>query len=296
MARDRAGHTTTRTVPFTVIAPPSQTLLLGASQAAYSELETALGAKMAIRRWYGGAMPDHVSKCAPAVQDQQAGRASWASFTSIPDAATAQAFFDSVTHRMLVTYLHEVNEGPKTDPATFKATNTLLHDAAAGNPLVLIAPILTANPYRTGDYLQWVDNPDDFDVLAIDAYHYQRPPGSPPDPKTNSLGTARTMQYLLGAAPTYAASIGKPIAIGEFGFHPWPTDPQRRPNWLVESVAYLKSLNAVAACYFHSGKGSSGPWWLDKYPVYTVDENDPARSGGDPDPDSVNAFRSLLST
>jgi hypothetical protein len=272
---------------------PVPTLLYGASEAAFDALNSAVGSKLRVRRSYDGAMPSTLGG-SKAQADVNAGRIPWVSFSSVT-AANALSFMASCVSadtEVWVTPLHEVNNGPKMAGPAFQGLLATLMGAknTARATKVKIIPILTAEPFRTNAYLTWLGgDPADFDAIGIDPYRFWRPAGAPPDPKTGGLGQNRSMAWLIGNAPAFAASIGKPIAIGEYGAHPFPEDLQNRPNWLTETDTFLKGIGAIGACYFHSGQGQSGPWWIDQFHFDCG-----GKHVGDRDVASLTAFKSLL--
>lgn len=285
-----SASASTKQLPRQALAGTSQpTLMLGANEGRFAEVETALARPLNIRRSYGSTVADVV---ASSRADKAAGRASWVSFTTWPTPTALAGAISSITNLTLLTYLHEVNNGPKLDAPTFRRRHDALHNAALSNPLVKVGTILTADPFRSNSYQQWMPTRSDF--VGVDGYRFWRQPGSPADPKTGTTGQSRSLQWICGDGPAYAASKGIPFAIGEFGAHPFTTDTANRPTWLTESVAWLRSIDALAACYFHSQLGESGPWLLDRFHIYTVNETDPARLTGVRDPASLAAFRAEL--
>ena len=297
------------------IQPAPETMLLGTSEVGYVDLQAALNdvninAQLQVRRSYDNTFPTSWSNCS-GQQDVGKQRASWISFSnpSIPQINSGsydtilQQFFASIppTHTAMVTYKHEINNNNKLNGSTqaeFAQAHariwSIKQNYAQNVNNVKVGIILTAEPYRTDSFQGYYPTNGEFDFAAADAYRFWRPPGSPPDPKTGGLGQSRPMSWLLGDLPAWAASQGKPIAIGEYGAHPFPGDPSNRANWLSETDTYLRNQNCLAAIYFHSFRGESGPWWLDRYHTFATDENDPVRQNGAPDPDSMNVFSSLL--
>lgn len=291
--------------------PPPSTMLVGISQALFSAFVTKLAGTrtVPIRRSYGTSASSSVTL---ANQDGAAGRTAWVSFATWPGDAAINAFVGQFTSPVMLTYAHEVDLLTKevTNATEFVRRQHVLYDAAVSlNPLVQVGPIFTAGPFRTGTVTggtsigSWV--PSRMHFLGVDAYHYQREPGSPPDPKTGGTGTPRNMAYLIGeetaagapkagGAVERAAAVGAPIAIGEYGFHPWLTDHTYRPTWLQDTHDYLESVGCIAEMYFHSPRGVSGPWMVDQFHVYTTSENDAARLTGADDVDSFNKFKSFL--
>lgn len=293
------------------------TMLVGANEGRIPELEAALaGPKLQVRRSYDGTVDDVI---ASVNADKAAGRLmSMPSFTSWPTASTLARLMDSITLPTLLTYLHEIDNGPKLDPPTYKARMNAAYDAAeaSGNPNVKVGPLLTADPWRTNNSvgvrnaIQYM--PDRMHVNMVDFYRYARDPGDTPDP-TLGFPPLRSPGWLLGeekddGSPkpgggivTWSQQRGVPIAVGEFNAHPYRSNLQNRPQWYRDAFAYLRAIPSVggqpgclAACIFHSPFGAHGPWLVHKFPVYTTDERDPARLGGDPDPDSLAAFKAEL--
>lgn len=256
--------TSSATAGYTVAA---RSLMLGTTEAGYDRLSGQIGA-LPLRRTYDGAMPTglYASK---ANADMNAGRVPWVSFSSAA-VANMRPFMRSVkaTGKPLwLTVCHEVNNGPKMSAAAFRQlyADLTVARSAEGASNVVRAVILTAEPYRGGTFEQWMPDPGDFDVVVADAYRFWRPPGSPPDPKTGGLGQNRSMAWLVGELPAYAASIGKPWALGEFAAHPFPDDLANRPTWLRQTLDWCAANGCIAAVYFDSGQGESGPWYADRF-------------------------------
>lgn len=270
-------------------APPDPTPLYGANHRDFAGLQTAMGGKLRVDRQYWGTASATIPADAQSAID--AGVIPWVSFDAIPDDAALRAHFAAWPSRAFWTFQHEVDHN-KSDPATFKAACARIaaaRDAAGAKGRVFLIPVLMANTYRIGAHAQWFGDSSTYDAVGVDGYRYWREPGSPPDPHTGNLSQSRSFEWIIGQAPAFAKSVGKPLAVGEFGAHPFTSDHANRPTWLKETGAYLKTIDVLAACYFHSGLGDSGPWWLDCFPNWT---NPSDRSN--PDPDSMEAYRSLL--
>ena len=266
-------------------------------------------------RRYDGNIPANFSSSSGQADVGQ-GRASWVSFNgptiqtinSGSYDATLASYFASIpaNHRHFFTYKHEVDnnkDDAKLQGATIAQFVTAceriwtIKNANAQNPAnVLVGPILTAGPYRGGNYRAYYSSTGKFDFIGADPYRFYREPGCPPDPKLKnsqnadgSQGTLRSMAYLIGELPTFSQETGKPCAIGEYGAHPYTTDLNSRPNWLQQPVDFLRSINTVFACYFHSGAGESGPWQIDRWHF-----NVGGKSVGDPEPASLAKFAAIL--
>src|SRR5690606_10083670 len=88
-----------------------------------------------------------------------------------------------------------------------------------------------------GNFMDYM-TPGGMDFIGTDPYRFWRPSvqadgvtAAPADPKTGGYGTKRTMQYLCSGTSQgrqlmpYAASLGIPVAVGEYGAHPDPLAP-----------------------------------------------------------------------
>jgi hypothetical protein len=275
-------------------------------------LAANINAKIQIIRRYGSTMPASFSS-SPGNQDVNQGRISWVSYSgpsinainSGTEDARLASYFASIpaTHKHYVTFLHETNNnklGSNTAAefvsACVRIWNSKNANAATpGN--VKVGPILTAEPYRNNTYQQYFPSGGQYDFIGVDPYRFARDPNDPnylPDPKTNSAGTKRTMEYLVGSLPSFSLSEGKPWVVGEFAAHPWPTATSERANWLNQTDAFFKQTNCIAAAYFHSPRGPSGPWLIDRFHVYTTNEGDPLRLTGGTDSISLNAFANIM--
>ena len=327
----RPGQTLGGTTPPP--QPPETAMLYGTTQYAYGQLQTALhgvnaAATMRIRRFYENAIPSSWSGTGM-VSDYNATprRASWVSYSdpsvstvlSAGFTATLASFFASIPadHRVLFTWKHEANN--KSDEKLGGATRAQFRDAQkkiwevkeanAQTPAnISVGIILTAEPYRLGTADEYSAPAGYCDFLGADPYRFWRDTSDPsylPDPKTNGPGSNRTMAYLIGdglahgqGMPQLAETYGVPVALGEYGAHPRTSDHTSRPLWLQETHDYLTNLRAgcLAAIYFHSPRGESGPWWLDRYHTYTVTEGDALRDNGAPDPTSLNKWAALVAS
>lgn len=273
--------------------PPAPSLLYGASEIRFDQLQAAVGGRLKVRRSYDTTPGPDIMTSRAGV-DLRRGIVPWVSFSGLPDDATLEAHFRSVPAgaKVLWTWLHEADM-KKTTPTLFRAGYARLRAIRdrAGATGVLLAPVLVGDTFRTGRHVDWLGDGSDLDVVGIDAYRFWRPAGAPGDVDKlgGGLGRDRAMEWLLGQAPAFSQQVGKPIGLGEYGAHPRPEDPSDRPRWLRETDAYLRSIGAFAACYFHSGNGESGPWWVDQYHFTTG-----GKTAGDPDPDSLDAFAALL--
>lgn len=302
-ATDKGGNTASKTLDYTVGSPTPQTgMLLGANAGRAAQIESALGVKLQVKRLYAGGVTEAISMMQG---EYAAGRVPWVSLsiTSVT-AADLTRLMNAVTKQTLITPVHEVNLG-KMPAASFRTLAQSYYQAAANTtPLALVGPITTADPWRTGTAEQWM--PTGLHFNGVDGYRFARPSGSPPDPKISGIGTPRTMGYILGeenadgspnpgGAVAWAKAAGVPLAIGEFASHWFPmTNAANRPAYIHASIGYLRSVGCLAACWFHSPLGESGPWLIDQREVYTTDENDPARLTGAADPDSLAAFKAEL--
>lgn len=289
-ARIVGGDALTASAEVTLPATQAGGLIYGSTEIAFDQINAALDGKLRVRRSYDGALPATVQG-SKAWADMQAGRIPWVSFSSAAD-ANMQRFFDSCAadgREVWVTLIHEVNLG-KMAPDLFRLLSTKLAGArnAAGAGNVKLIPVLTAEPFRTGQHVPFFE-PGTFDAIGVDAYRFWRPAGSPPDPKTGGLGQDRSMEWLIGQAVAFSSSTGKPIALGEYAAHPRPEDLGDRGRWLTQTDTFLRSIGALAAVYFHSPNGESGPWWLNAMHNFANPKDQSVA-----DPRSVAAFRALL--
>lgn len=259
-----------------------------------SELQAnpVIGGRMKLRRSYEKTLP--ATYGGQAKLDTDRNIIPWVSFTGTPTAANLHGWLTGAKatgKRIILTFDHEVDHGPKMTATAFKDVYALAAQVRnqVGATNVKLAPILTAGPFRDGSYAQWFGADNTYDFVGIDPYRFWRPAGAPPDPKVNGLGQDRTMQYLVGQGPAFAAAHHKRIALGEWGAHPRPEDPTERGSWLIASDAFLVSVNCAAAAYFHSPNGESGPWYVDRYHFTSG-----GKVAGDADPDSLAAFASRL--
>lgn len=292
---------------------PAGGMLVGANEGRIPELENALnGPEIQVRRAYDISIDDVLTTIS---QDKAAGRSmafpSFKAWPTNPDELKRLA--GSIEFPTCLTYEHEEDNGPKVPIPTYKQRMNDLYDAVedAGNPYVKVGPLLTGDPWRTKNAsgvlnaLQYM--PDRMHANFVDIYRYARDPGDIADP-TLGYPPLRSAGWLLGeekddGSPkpgggivTWSTQRDVPIAIGEFNAHPFKSNKQNRPNWYRDTFAYLRNVpcGCLAACIFHSPFGAHGPWLVHKFPVYTTDERDAARLGGDSDPDSLAAFKAEL--
>lgn len=265
-----------------------------------------------VRRYENGNIPSSFSST-KGQRDVSTAAASWLSFANPSIStinsgsydATIAAYFASIppTHRHFFTYIHEVDNDKLGSNTAAQFTSACariwnIKNANAQNPSnVSVGPILTAGPYRANTYQQYYPSGGQFDFVGADPYRFARDVNDPsyiPDPKTGGAGTKRTMQYLVGDMPAFAQAQGKPVAIGEYGAHTWSSDINERARWLNETDLFLAANNCIVACYFHSPRGGSGPWLIDRFHTYNSDENSPVRLTGAADPTSMQAFADIL--
>lgn len=307
---------------FTPGAPSgggAKPMLIGASQADWDNFNTELkavgGKGMGIRRSYDNSMPATFSASA-ASGDPGRGCASYWSWSDRSQMSAVAAgtlnstitgFLNSIPagHTFYGTFWHEIDLY-SSDYATYKAAWVKIRAAynasTCDKTKVKLGGLLTTSGFRAGKGPSFFDSNHDF--VGIDFYDFHRPPGSPNDPKTHSLANTHPPDYYVADAVTTAQALGIPIIVGENGYHPFntagnvlaSTDPDSRPYRLNATIAYLDNLPAVgsgpgclAYCYFHSGNGGSGPWWLNSFPVWAT-----PNTQNDDDPDSVTAYRQII--
>lgn len=309
--------------PTSVAAPA---MLMGAPSEAWSSLQlqtTAINpnAKVGcVRRYDGNFVSSFASTSGQ--QDVGTGRATWLSFSGPSVAtinsgavdATIAAFFASIPagHRVLFTYLHEVDHdklGGST-PAQYAAAQKRIWELKEANAAVPsnvpVGPVLMGTTFWSSAFLAYFPTGGEYDFIGTDPYNFGRDPADPnylPEPKTGNAANWRPMSYLFGSTqgvggiPYLAQRDGKPVALGEYGVHSWPSIPTRKAQWLNETDAYLEAFptGCLAACYYHSWIGESGPWWVDRINVYSPNNADPQRQGTPgSDPNSLNAYAALL--
>jgi hypothetical protein len=98
------------------------------------------------------------------------------------------------------------------------------------------------------------------------------------------------MSYLMSGWETYhAAHPTIPLLIGEYSAHPDCDDINDRALWLQQTHQWYLDYDCIAACYYHSSVGESGPWWVDCFHNFST-PTDQSHA----DPTSLNAFASLV--
>lgn len=307
-------------------APVTQSLIMGVSEWSHQQDGNAIvnalksynaNAELMCVRRYQGDIPANFSSTRGPIE-AAAGKASWLSFSGPSIAAinsgsmdaTLASYFASIPngHTHFFTYLHEANN--KDDEKLGGATRAQFTSACAriwniknanawSTTKVMVGPILTAEPFRNGTYIDYFPTGGQFDFGGADPYRFARDINDPsylPDPKAKGPGTKRTMQYLVGELPAYLDSVGKPMAIGEYGAHTWSTDDGERARWLWETDAFFVANNTIVACYFHSPNGESGPWLIDRKHIYSTGQYDAVRQTGAADPTSMQAFANIVAS
>lgn len=315
-------------VSYATPVPPAKKMMMGtiagSNDEDFNQLQSALyainpAAKLQIIRRYDGAFPSTWS--ASSGQADLGIKSTWISFSSPTIAqinsgaydSTLASFFASIpaSHFTMISYIHEIDlsskigSTPPEDYASAQERIWNIKQANAQDPSnVLVGPCLTGWSFQQGTHAPFFPASGAFDFVGADPYRFWRDnangltsPWYVPDPKSGGTGVQRSMGYITGdpgndgsaGMAAFAASFGKPIAIGEYGAHPTLNDAQNRPNWLTQTDTYLKANNCIVAVYFHARYGESGPWWLDCYHNY-VTITDKSR----PDPDSMNRFASLV--
>lgn len=232
---------------------------LGAAEGDYTGLSADVGAPFKVKRLYDNTLPANVANCkAKAVMD--AGNIPWISFSSTaqPSAATLSSFKASVTKPIIVTPVHECDNGPKMDPAAYGKMLDTWYQAFKDNPNIKVGPILMATTYRNGSHVQYM--PVNCHVIGVDGYRFQRKPGSPPSPKTGSLGQNREAEWIFSGARDEAKKRGVKLGIGEVSAHDM-VDLAERAGWFDRTFTWAKNNNTITTCLFSSGAGEDGPWW-----------------------------------
>lgn len=304
--------------------PNATSVLYGAvEQAAFNQLNSTAAITSAgglkVRRFYESGWPS--SPSAAHLGDYARGVIPYVSYTS-PDIATINggsfdgtlaSYFASLPSDKMtyVTWLHEVDNKKLGGATTAQFQNAIkrihgIKQSNAADPSkVLFGPLLMGYAFTmaqapsAGYYADYIGNLSDSDIdcVGADPYRFWRPVHSPnsatlspSDPKTGGLGTKRSMQFLMSGWETYhAAHPNMPLLIGEYSAHPDCENVTDRALWLQQSHQWFKDNNCIAACYYHSGVGPSGPWWVDCFHNF-ANANDQSYS----DPTSLNAFASLV--
>lgn len=297
VAHDGAWRAPGRVVPFNGITDPDRTFYLGSSSAdAWTNIDeqlrnpdgTKLGASnngLAVRRSFnGGGLPPTFSQTA-AQEDVARGVASiWSCKPDIYSVASGSMdqqwvnFFNSIPpgHRAWLCMWHEPwDDFTAEDWPTYRAAQARVSDilqaSNADENLVKWGIITTAFDYQQGRAdLMFPEDNSNFSWVGVDGYNFWRPATAPPDPRGRD--THRTPQQIYGAARNFALQRGdKPLIVAEWAHHDNPTDPAQRPMRIDESINWMLDNNTIAASYFHSHHGDSGPWWLNCHHNY----NDP---------------------
>jgi hypothetical protein len=304
-------------------SPSPSGVLYGAVEATSFDQLNGLSAITAagglkVRRFYEGSWPSAPSSAQTA--DYARGVIPFVSYSG-PSIATINAgssdslisgYFaalpsDKTTY---VTWIHEVDNGKLggSSIAQFKTAIARIHglkQANAPDPSkVLFGPLLMGYaftmaqaPSGAGYYADYLTGLTALDYVGADPYRFWRPAHSPDlttvtpnDPKIGGLGTKRSMSYLMSGWETYhAANPSVPLLIGEYSAHPDPANVTDRPDWLQQTHQWFKDNNCIAACYYHSSVGESGPWWLDCFHNFTT-KTDQSHT----DTNSINTYASLL--
>jgi len=309
------------------VAPGSSnpsTILYGAVEAAAfdqlnstSAISGAGGLK--VRRFYEGTWPSNPSAAQTA--DYTRNIIPYVSYSGPSISTILGGSFDSTLasyfaalpsdHTTYVTWLHEVDNGKLGGATTaqFQAAIAHIHTIKQANAVdpakVLFGPLLmgyaftAAQAPSAGYYADYIGSiaDTDLDCVGADPYRFWRPVHSPDDstlspndPKIGGLGIKRSMSYLMSGWETYhAAHPTIPLLIGEYAAHPDCDDVTDRSLWLQQTHQWFLDYNCIAACYYHSSIGQSGPWWIDCFHNFQT-PTDQSHT----DPTSLNAFASLL--
>lgn len=307
----RPGHV----VPFNG-GPPPQTFYLGSSSAddwtnIDSQLRNLNGSKpgeinngLAVRRSFNsGGIPSSFMNSA-AGEDVARGVASiWSCKPSLQDVASGGLdnawtnFFNSIPagHRAWLCMWHEPWDdfnGDNLWPA-YRAAQARVYDllqaSSADKDLVKWGIITTAYDYQQGRAdLMFPEDNSKFSWVGVDGYNFWRPASAPPDPRGRD--SHRTPQQIYGPARNFAIAQGnKPLIVAEWSHHDNPLDHNQRPTRVDESINWMLNNNTVAASYFHSHHGDSGPWWLNCHHNYNSPQDQ-----SDTDENTLSRYRDWL--
>lgn len=217
--------------------------------------------------------------------------------------STFTSFFNSIPagHRAFLMMWHEPWDDSFnwTDYKNAQARVWgLLNDSNADRDLVTWGILGTSFDFQQGRQSNFFPAGGQYDWVGADGYDFYRPPGAAADPRGRE--NYRRPNQIFGATVNFAASVDKPVVVGEFSFHPdpaYPTGPSNsegvpaRPNRLQAMVDYFTDNNVIAASMFHSSNGDSGPWWMDCFHNWS-NKNDRSNT----DTATINKIRELLAT
>ena len=88
---------------------------------------------------------------------------------------------------------------------------------------------MVASSFRNGYAVNWQPPANDFDVVAVDGYN------------RFESGFWRSPAYIFTAAHDYAASLGKPLLVGEIGTVEDKREPTRKAAWITDAATLFNS-------------------------------------------------------
>lgn len=163
---------------------------------------------------------------------------------------------------VLLSFHHEpendvTKNGSAADyAAAFRRVSTIFDSVGAANVKMVWGPIM-AYTFQGGHGGpdRWYPGPSYIDYVGTNGYNWY--PGRP-------YTKWRSFQDTFDEAYRWAASHGKPLAIGETGVMEDPKVPGRKAQWFKDALATMKSWpNLKAFCYFNSETSyNQHPWWV----------------------------------
>lgn len=209
-------------------------------------------------------------------------------FNSIP---TGHLFYGMMWHEPWDNFTED--QWPAYKAAQARVWN-ILQDSNADTNIVKWGILGTSYDFQQNRaQTRYFPSGGEYDFVGADGYDFYRAPGLPSDPRGRD--SYRSPSQIFGACVDFAATVGKPVVVGEFAFHPDPDNPAEsdsylsRPARMQAMMDWFNANNIVVASYFHSWHGDSGPWWADCFHNFTYRESRSAT-----DLDSVIKFRDLL--
>ena len=264
----------------TTTPPPAEgSLYIGAfiqtqTPAAWNTLESQIGQPLSMRRIYN---PNVVSGTWS--QWDTATRTHWYSFKGDLAAMRDGGFDSAMTtwlnsvpsdHLLYLSWQHEPeNPSKNNNPTTFRAgaRHFYTHVKSVRPQTVVAMPVYmswTLDPASGRNPLDWYPGDDYTDIIGVDAYNPYLWPmvGSPPNWQNIPLpGRSNPMIGLRNTA-AFAASHGKPWAIGEVATMEHASDSPAvrattnsyKARWVKDLHDYAALNNATAVLWFNSVK------------------------------------------
>jgi hypothetical protein len=199
--------------------------------------------------------------------------------------ATFTAFFNSINHQAWLSMWHEPYDDYADGVFTseqYKAAHEHVYDlleaSNADRNLVKWYILLTAHDFRQGRANLFFPESGKYDGVGVDGYDRYQDPVTGIPLGTRPVGKYSKPATLWGPTVSFAASVGKPILVGEHSCHPDPNyldGPSNvegvpsRPYRLRLQLEYMAANNCTLFCLFHAS-GTTGPWWQDTIHNYVT--------------------------